>query len=63
MIMMACMVMSGKTAKAEKTALIGTVWPIVRGDRTHFPGVAVAIAGIEAGSVALVGSVAFIGGA
>jgi hypothetical protein len=56
-------VMSVITAKAEKAALIGRVWPIVRRHRTHFPGIAVAITGVEAGSVAPVGVVGFIAGA
>ncbi len=51
------------TAKTERTARIGTVWLVVRRDRAHFPGVAVAIAGIEAGSIPLIGSVSFIAGA
>lgn len=57
------MVMTVITAEAEKTALVGTVWTIVRIDVTHFPGVAVAIAGIESGSVGSVGSLGFIAGA
>ena len=35
------MVMAVITAKAEKTALVGTVWSVVRGDITNLPGVTV----------------------
>ena len=35
------MVMAVITADAEKTALVGTVWPIVRLDIADFPGVTV----------------------
>ena len=56
-------VMSGITAKAEKTALIGSVWSIVGRDMTDLPGIRIAIAGIVAGTVSLVGYTGVIGSA
>jgi hypothetical protein len=51
------------TAEAERTALVGTVWSVIRGDITNLPRVAVAIAGIVTGSILLVGCPGLIRGA
>ena len=58
--MVIVMVVPGITAKAERTALIGS---IVGRDMTDLPGIRIAIAGIVTGTVSLVGYTRVIGSA
>ena len=58
--MVIVMVVAGITAKAERTALIGS---IVGRDMTDLPGIRIAIAGIVAGTVSMYRLVSFIGSA